>query len=148
MPKQASEIKDDEAALLAVCGSDSMVDRVKSLWDDIMEKKRLDVSNQGLTDDAVGRLLKGLHMCASVAAPDALRTHESPRLMIIQVPSAVLAPAHATPSQDVQDDGVPDGAHEALPDHRARLLGQRYHRRGHRRRRAVCAHAGLRRHDH
>jgi hypothetical protein len=64
MGKQAVEIKDDEQALLAVCGSDSMVERVKSLWDDIMTKKRLDVSGQGLTDDAVGRLLKGLHMCA------------------------------------------------------------------------------------
>ena len=64
MPKQAAEITDDEQALLAVCGSDSMVTMVKGLWDDIMEKKKLDVSGQGLTDEAVGRLLKGLHMCA------------------------------------------------------------------------------------
>ena len=67
MPKQAAEVKDDEAALFAVCGSDSMVERVKALWDEILERKRLDVSDQGLTDEAVMRLLKGLHMC--VPAP-------------------------------------------------------------------------------
>ena len=52
-----------QLALLAVCGSDSMVERVKALWDDIIQNRRLDVSGQGLTDEAVGRLLKGLHMC-------------------------------------------------------------------------------------
>ena len=67
MPKQAAEITDDEGALLAVCGSETMVKQVKDLWDDIMEKKKLDVSGQGLNDDAVGRLLKGLHMCARAA---------------------------------------------------------------------------------
>ena len=64
MPKQALEITDDESALLAVCGSESMVSAVKGHWEDIMERNYLDVSNQGLTDEAVGRLLKGLHMCA------------------------------------------------------------------------------------
>jgi len=65
MPKQAADITDDEGALLAVCGSESMVKMVKGLWEDIMEKKRLDVSDQGLTDESTGRLLKGLHMYAS-----------------------------------------------------------------------------------
>ena len=69
-----ADIKDDEAALLAVCGSESMVDRVKALWEDIMEKKRLDVSNQGLNDDAVARLLKGLHMCASATSASGATT--------------------------------------------------------------------------
>ena len=73
MPKQAADIKDDESALLAVCGSDSMMDRVKSLWEEMMEKKRLDCSNQGLTDDATGRLLKGLHMCARLSLHQMLR---------------------------------------------------------------------------
>ena len=63
--KQAAEITDDEAALVAVCGSEAMAERVKILWADIMEKKRLDVSDQGLNDDGVVRLLKGLHMCAA-----------------------------------------------------------------------------------
>ena len=67
MPKQAATITDDDTALVAVCGGEAMADRVKALWEDIMEKKRLDVSDQGLDDDGVMRLLKGLHMC--VAAP-------------------------------------------------------------------------------
>ena len=66
MPKQAVEIVDDDGALLAVCGTESMFDRVKQLWEEMMEKKRLDVSGQGLSDDEVVRLLKGLHMCADV----------------------------------------------------------------------------------
>ena len=67
MPKQAATITDDDTALVAVCGGEAMADRVKALWKDIMEKNRLDVSDQGLDDDGVVRLLKGLHMC--VAAP-------------------------------------------------------------------------------
>jgi hypothetical protein len=67
MPKQAATITDDDTALAAVCGGEAMADRVKALWADIMEKKRLDVSDQGLDDDGVMRLLKGLHMC--VASP-------------------------------------------------------------------------------
>ena len=64
MPKQASEVASDDDALLQVCGSEGMVDRVKALWTDMVEKQKLDVSDQGLNDDAVMRLLKGLHMCA------------------------------------------------------------------------------------
>ena len=63
MPKQALEIKDDESALLAVCGSESMAERVKELWERIMEDKKMDVSGQGMNDDEIQRLLKGLHMC-------------------------------------------------------------------------------------
>ena len=69
MPKTVVDIKDDESALLAVCGSESMVDRVRSTWDDIIEKKRLDVSDQHLNDEEITRLLKGLHMCVSGAPP-------------------------------------------------------------------------------
>lgn len=64
MPKQAADITDDESALLAVCGSESMVTQVKECWEAIMEKNKLDVSGQGLNDESVNRLLKGLHMCA------------------------------------------------------------------------------------
>lgn len=64
MPKQASDIKSDEDALLAVCGGEGMADRVKATWEEIMEKKRMDLSGQHLNDDEVQRLLKGLHMCA------------------------------------------------------------------------------------
>ena len=39
-----------------------MADRVVKLWDDIKTKNRLDVADQGLSDDAVGKLIKGLHM--------------------------------------------------------------------------------------
>ena len=45
MPKQAAST-DDEGALVAVCGSEAMAERVKQLWDEINEKKRLDVSNR------------------------------------------------------------------------------------------------------
>ena len=62
MPKQAASITDDEGALVAVCGGEAMAERVKQLWDEINEKKRLDVSNHNYTDDEVLRLLKGLHM--------------------------------------------------------------------------------------
>jgi hypothetical protein len=41
-----------------------MADRVTKLWEDIKTKNRLDVSDQKLTDDAVSRLIKGLHMYA------------------------------------------------------------------------------------
>ena len=44
-----------------------MVDKVKATWEDILENKRMDVSGQGLDDDGVARLLKGLHMCAGCA---------------------------------------------------------------------------------
>jgi hypothetical protein len=64
MVKQATEIATDEDALLQVCGGEAMVERVKAQWTAIMDTKRLDVSEAGLDDDAVGKLLKGLHMCA------------------------------------------------------------------------------------
>jgi hypothetical protein len=67
MPKHVADIEDDDAALLAVCGGESMVDKVKATWEDILENKRMDVSGQGLDDDGVARLLKGLHMCAGCA---------------------------------------------------------------------------------
>ena len=59
MPKQALEIKDDESALLAVCGSESMAERVKELWERIMEDKKMDVSGQGMNDDADPASAKG-----------------------------------------------------------------------------------------
>ena len=80
MPKQAADIQTDDQALLAVCGSESMVTQVKTLWEEMMEKKRMDVSGQGLTDDAVTRLLKGLHMCAwpSASSLERSRTERTP----------------------------------------------------------------------
>ena len=63
------EVKSDEEALVQVCGGgehgEAMAARVKLFWDDMMEKKRLDVSGQNLNDDDVKFLLKGLHMCAA-----------------------------------------------------------------------------------
>ena len=113
MVKQAADVKDDEAALLAVCGSDSMVERVKSLWDDITQKNKMDVSDQGLTDDAVVRLLKGLHMCVPVARPhDGMRALESPLRVI---------PPRSRPrtslTQDGEDHWLSDGAYQAIPHH-------------------------------
>ena len=95
MVKQAVEIKDDESALLAVCGTESMCERVKLLWEDIMEKKKMDVSDQGLSDEAVGRLLKGLHMCVPLAQPDAPDLTLSSKGSLAQtVIASALAPAH------------------------------------------------------
>ena len=53
-------------ALVAVCGSEAAADQVEALWADIKTKNRLDLSDQGLSDEAVGRVLKGLHMCAAI----------------------------------------------------------------------------------
>lgn len=69
MPKQAGSVDTDEDALLQVCGSEDMVEKVRALWTEMMEKKRLDVSDQGLSDDGVKRLLKGLHMYAPWPPP-------------------------------------------------------------------------------
>ena len=44
-----------------------MADRVTKLWEDIKTKNRLDVSDQKLSDDDVGRMIKGLHMYAAAA---------------------------------------------------------------------------------
>jgi hypothetical protein len=33
----------------------------------MMEKQKLDVSDQGLNNDTVQKLIKGLHMCARAA---------------------------------------------------------------------------------
>ena len=94
MVKQAVEIKDDESALLAVCGTESMCERVKLLWEDIMENKKMDVSDQGLNDEAVGRLLKGLHMCVPLAQPDAPDLTLSSKGSLAQtVIASALAPA-------------------------------------------------------
>ena len=41
-----------------------MADRVKQLWEELMEKNRLDVSKQRLTDAEVGFMLKGLYSMA------------------------------------------------------------------------------------
>jgi len=64
MPRQASEVNSDEDALIQVCGNESMADKVRLLWTEMMDKQKLDVSDQGLDDDAVTRLLKGIHMYA------------------------------------------------------------------------------------
>lgn len=64
MPKAVADVKTDEDALRQVCGGEEMAERVRVLWEDMLEKKRLDVSNQNLTDADVHNLLKGLHMCA------------------------------------------------------------------------------------
>ena len=50
--------------LARLCGSEEMAERVKKLWEDLMEKKRLDVSKQRLSDTEVGMLLKGLYSMA------------------------------------------------------------------------------------
>ena len=50
--------------LARLCGGEEMAERVKKLWEDLMEKKRLDVSKQRLSDTEVGMLLKGLYSMA------------------------------------------------------------------------------------
>ena len=60
MPKHALESLDDDGALLAVCGSDSMFDRVKRLWEEMLEKKRLDVSGRHVQRCLCHHLVLGL----------------------------------------------------------------------------------------
>lgn len=69
MPKQAMEITDDAGALVAVCGSEDMATRVRELWEELNETKKLDVSNKGYNDDEIQRLLKGLHMYVQMPDP-------------------------------------------------------------------------------
>lgn len=65
MPKACAIANDDEA-LVQVCGGESMAEKAKDLWEDIKAKRRLDVSDQHMTDDEVQRLIKGLHMCDAI----------------------------------------------------------------------------------
>ena len=39
MPKQAQEIETDNDALIQVCGSEGMMEKVRALWTEMMEKK-------------------------------------------------------------------------------------------------------------
>ena len=89
MPREVAEVNTDEEALTQVCGGLAMAERVKALWADMLEKKRLDVSNQRLTDADVHSLLKGLHMCADRLPPDAARAHHHR-----QRADALCAPPH------------------------------------------------------
>ena len=50
--------------LARLCGSEEMASRVKKLWEDLMDKKRLDVSKEKLSDTEIGMLLKGLYSMA------------------------------------------------------------------------------------
>ena len=54
----------DHEHLSRLCGSEGMADRVKNLWDDLMEKERLDISKQRLSDSEIGLLIKGLYSMA------------------------------------------------------------------------------------
>jgi hypothetical protein len=67
MPRHAGEVQNDDDALLQVCGSEQMASKVRVLWTEMMEKQKLDVSDQGLNNDTVQKLIKGLHMCARAA---------------------------------------------------------------------------------
>jgi len=64
MVVKAAAIKNDEDALNQMCGGDKQVELVKTVWADMLEKKRLDCSNLGLGDEGCEQMLKGLHMCA------------------------------------------------------------------------------------
>ena len=59
---QLDEQDREDQQLVKTCGSESMVDRVKSTWNDMISKNRLDLSGQRLADDGVQKLLKGLHL--------------------------------------------------------------------------------------
>ena len=50
--------------LARLCGSEEMASRVKKLWEDLMDKKRLDVSKEKLSDTEIGMVLKGLYSMA------------------------------------------------------------------------------------
>ena len=50
--------------LARLCGSEEMASRVKKLWEELMDKKRLDVSKEKLSDTEIGMLLKGLYSMA------------------------------------------------------------------------------------
>ena len=67
-PKEVRDIKTDAEALIQVCGSESMAKKAQALWDEMHEKNRLDLSDQKLSDEEIGQLLKGIHMCAPGAA--------------------------------------------------------------------------------
>ena len=58
MPAKANE------DLARLCGSEEMASRVKKLWEDLMDKKRLDVSKEKLSDTEIGMVLKGLYSMA------------------------------------------------------------------------------------
>uniref|UniRef100_A0A7S4BI96 Uncharacterized protein n=1 Tax=Chrysotila carterae TaxID=13221 RepID=A0A7S4BI96_CHRCT len=49
-------------ALVKICGGEDMAARVERVWEEMMEKKRIDLSGQRMTDEDFGFLLKGLHM--------------------------------------------------------------------------------------
>ena len=66
-PRHANAVVNDDDALLQVCGSEQMATKVRVLWTEMMEKQKLDVSDQGLNNDTVQKLIKGLHMCARAA---------------------------------------------------------------------------------
>jgi hypothetical protein len=63
-PKEVLDIKTDEEALQQVCGGQETAEKAHKLWDEMHEKNRLDLSDQRLSDDEIGQLLKGIHMCA------------------------------------------------------------------------------------
>eukprot|EP00966_Prymnesium_polylepis_P278624 6437175-Prymnesium_polylepis.1 len=62
-PKEVVNIKSDKEALIQVCGGESMAEKAQALWDEMHEKNRLDLSDQRLSDEEIGQLLKGIHMC-------------------------------------------------------------------------------------
>lgn len=68
----------DADALVQVCGGEDMADKVKKLWDEMQEKKRLDVSDQRLNDDAIQRMIKGLHMISKTSGYQTERTKPFP----------------------------------------------------------------------
>lgn len=53
---------------MQVTGGEAVADRVEALWEEIKTKNRLDLSDQGMSDETIGRLLKGLHMCVSATS--------------------------------------------------------------------------------
>ena len=53
---------DEEEALSKICGGDSMSAKAQELWDEMLNKGRLDISKGRYNDEEVTNLLKGLHM--------------------------------------------------------------------------------------
>lgn len=53
-----------DGGLERLCGSLEMAEKAQKVWDDLMEKKRIDLSGQRLSDTEISSVFKGLHLLA------------------------------------------------------------------------------------
>ena len=58
----------EAAELVRLCGGEEMATRVRTLWEDLIAKGRLDVSKQRLGNDDIKLLIKGIYSMAQMRA--------------------------------------------------------------------------------